>query len=182
MERLTKKNSSGDYYYRECFDKCGGLRMSEKCNECEANYAICKKLGDYEDLEERLNKVYGDCDGLLSRVVEMLEKHPCIDMANNTSKSRLLTDEDVDKWDEYKRLERQDRLIKIPLEAYCIVNFEVRKGFVLEVTYHISRKPFLVIRYDNKSLKSHSGYLGNSVFLTKSEAEAKLKELKGNNE
>lgn len=80
---------------------------------------------------------------------------------------------------EYQQLEEQGRLIKIPLEAYCIVDFKVRKGFVLEETYHMSRKPLLVVRYDDNSLESHSGHLGISVFLTKSEAEAKLKELRG---
>mgnify|MGYP007072683773 CR=1 FL=1 len=79
---------------------------------------------------------------------------------------------------EYEDLEEQGRLIKIPLEAYCIVDFKVRKGFVLEETYHMSRKPLLVVRYDDNSLKSHSGYLGISVFLTKPEAEAKLNELR----
>jgi hypothetical protein len=79
----------------------------------------------------------------------------------------------------YEDLEEQGKLIKIPLEAYCIVDFEVRKGFVLEETYNMSRKPLLVVRYDDNSFKSHSGYLGISVFLTKSEAEAKLKGLRG---
>lgn len=83
------------------------------------------------------------------------------------------------KLKDYEDLEQRRKLIKIPPEAYCIVDFEVRKGFVLEETYHISRKPLLVVRYDDNSLKSHSGYLGISVFLTKSEAEAKLKELRG---
>ena len=85
----------------------------------------------------------------------------------------------LDKLADYEDLEEQGRLIKIPLEAYCIVDFKVRKGFVLEETYHMSRKPLLVVRYDDNSLKSHSGYLGISVFLTKSEAEVKLKELRG---
>lgn len=80
---------------------------------------------------------------------------------------------------DYEDLEEQGRLIKLPLEAYCIVDFKVRKGFVLEETYHMGRKPLLVVRYDDNSLKSHSGHLGISVFLTKSEAEAKLKELRG---
>ena len=88
----------------------------------------------------------------------------------------------LEKSKEYQQLEKQGKLIKIPLEAYCIVDFEVRKGFVLEETYHMSRKPLLVVRYDDNTLKSHSGYLGISVFLTKSEAEAKLKELRGSNE
>lgn len=52
MSRLTK-NHEGDYYYPQCFEKCGGLGTSEKCNECEFNYAVCKKLGEYEDLEEK---------------------------------------------------------------------------------------------------------------------------------
>lgn len=83
------------------------------------------------------------------------------------------------KLKEYEDLEEQGKLIKIPLEAYCIVDFKVRKGFVLEETYHMDRKPLLVVRYDDNSLTSHCGYLGISVFLTKSEAEAKLKELRG---
>ena len=86
-------------------------------------------------------------------------------------------DDVVDKLADYEDLEEQGRLIKIPLEAYCIVDFKVRKGFVLEETYHMSRKPLLVVRYDDNSLKSHRGYLGISVFLTKAEAEQKLKEM-----
>ena len=82
------------------------------------------------------------------------------------------------KLQEYEDLEEQGRLIKIPLEVYCIVDFKVRKGFVLEETYHMGRKPLLVVRYDDNSLKSHRGYLGISVFLTESEAEAKLNELR----
>ena len=35
------------------------------------------------------------------------------------------------KLKDYEDLEQQRKLIKIPLEAYCIVDFEVRKGFVL---------------------------------------------------
>ena len=85
----------------------------------------------------------------------------------------------MEKLADYEDLDEQGRLIKIPLEAYCIVDFKVRKGFVLEETYHMSRKPLLVVRYDDNSLKSHRGHLGISVFLTKSEAEAKLKELRG---
>ena len=84
-----------------------------------------------------------------------------------------------EKLGKYEDLDEQGRLIKIPLEAYCIVDFKVRKGFVLEETYHMSRKPLLVVRYDDNSLKNHRGHLGISVFLTKSEAEAKLKELRG---
>ena len=111
MERLTKVIGcpDGTKIY-DISNKLLGLNISSAAK----TRMIFQKLAEYEDLEDRLNKVYGDCDGLLPKVVEMLEKHPYIDMANSTSKSRLLTDEDVDKWNEYKRLEEQDRLIKLP--------------------------------------------------------------------
>lgn len=57
MDRLTKNNredNKGDYYYPECIERCGGVGTSEKCNECSFDYAVCKKLGEYEDLEEQV--------------------------------------------------------------------------------------------------------------------------------
>ena len=53
MERLTKKNDSGGYYYPKCFEKCNGLGASSKCNNCEITTSVCEKLGKYEDLEEQ---------------------------------------------------------------------------------------------------------------------------------
>lgn len=116
---------------------------------------------------ERLTKTYSDGTHGAS------DSLPCGE--NSYDYKNLL----IEKLGKYEDLEEQGKLIKIPLEAYCIVDFEVRKGFVLEETYNMSRKPLLVVRYDDNSFKSHSGYLGISVFLTKSEAEAKLKELRG---
>lgn len=101
------------------------------------------------------------------------------DACHNSDCHCGLVEDMIEKLADYEDLEEQGKLIKIPLEAYCIVDFKVRKGFVLEETYHMDRKPLLVVRYDDNSLTSHCGYLGISVFLTKSEAEAKLKELRG---
>ena len=56
MDRLTKNNredNKGDYYYPECFERCNGLGTSEKCDECDFCYAVCEKLGKYEDMEEQ---------------------------------------------------------------------------------------------------------------------------------
>ena len=54
MERLTKKSDYGMYFYPECFnDECSGIGTNEKCEVCRFNYEICKKLGEYEDLEEQ---------------------------------------------------------------------------------------------------------------------------------
>ena len=60
-----------------------------------------KPMDHYEDLEERLQSVYGECDGLLEKVVEGLVKHEGVEF-EKPMKSRLLTDDDVDKWDRLK--------------------------------------------------------------------------------
>ena len=57
MDRLTKNNredNKGDYYYPECLERCDGFGTSEKCDECDFCYAVCEKLGKYEDLEEQV--------------------------------------------------------------------------------------------------------------------------------
>lgn len=62
-----------------------------------------KKLKEYKDLEDQLESVYGECNGLLEVVVNNLVKHESVDIGK-PYKARLLTDEDVDKWDKYKEL------------------------------------------------------------------------------
>ena len=57
MDRLTKNNredNKGDYYYPECLERCDGFGTSEKCDECDFCYAVCEKLGKYEDMEEQV--------------------------------------------------------------------------------------------------------------------------------
>ena len=83
----------------------------------------------------------------------------------------------LDKLGEYENLEDQGLLLRVPEEAYFIKDNIVRKGWVQELVYSPCRKLLLDIRYDDSSLDSYRGYLGNDVFLTKSEAEQKLKEM-----
>lgn len=186
MERLTKTMSCQD-----------GARLYDISNElfglntsrADKTRMILEKLAKYEDLEERLNKVYGDCDGLLLRVVSMLEKHPGIDMANNTLKSRLITDEDVDKWEEYKQLEEQGRLIKLPCKVGDTVYVPTR-DFISELRIaHITiskNNTFFHWMLNAGIYPNLDGFsvdkIGKTVFFTKSEAEAKLEELRGNND
>lgn len=82
---------------------------------------------------ERLTKTYSDGTHGAS------DSLPCGE--NSYDYKNLL----IEKLGKYEDLEEQGKLIKIPLEAYCIVDFKVRKGFVLEETYHMSRKPLLVV-------------------------------------
>lgn len=194
MERLTEKIGNTN-----CVKGCGsnckyGFQYCSKedWENCQTIDDVVDKLADYEDLEERLNKVYGDCDGLLMSVVEMLEKHPCIDMANNTLKSRLLTDEDVDKWEEYTQLEEQGRLIKLPCKVGDTVYVngvlgcgEAERYRVIRVDYHSTlgtgRNEFyieaLLCTDPDSSIAFYDKQFGKTVFLTKSEAEQKLNEM-----
>ena len=79
----------------------------------------------------------------------------------------------------YKDLEEQGKLVLFPSYAYFIKDKKVHEGWVQEVMYWHNRKPLYDIRYDDNSLANYRGYLGLTVFLTKEEAEAKLKELQG---
>ena len=86
---------------------------------------------------------------------------------------------EVEQYKAYNDLEEQGLLLRLPAEAYFIKDNIVRKGWVQELVYSLCSKLLLDIRYDDSSLDSYRGYLGNDVFLTQAEAEQKLKEMVG---
>ena len=88
-------------------------------------------------------------------------------------------EEMLEKLAHFEDLEEQGKLMLFPYLAYFIKDGKVQKGWVQETVHAVSRKPLYDIRYDDNSLASYRGYLGNTVFLTKKEAEAKLKEMEG---
>lgn len=180
MERLTERNPFW-------IDNEMWLNACEPTDE--EIEAVYHRLKEYEDLEDRLNKVY-DCDGLLLKVVETIEKHP-----------KLLTDEEVDKWEEYKRLEQQGRLVKLPCKVgntvYVVTSpfnvfddieydenmkEEVYESYVSSVSFYECGEQYRI--YAKATNHFIGAYFrecdfGKTVFLTKSEAEARLKELRG---
>ena len=130
MERLTKRNEADTaYYYPKCFEKCDGLGVTEKCNNCVLVNDVCEKLGDYEDLEEQ---------GLLMRL-------PC----------------------------------KIGASVYMVAQdcggdtLDCRRG-------DCEGCPYLYSFVEENSFDSYMcDDIGKTVFLTKEEAEKKLKESGG---
>lgn len=68
-------------------------------------YAITalKEIQQYREMDKKLREAYGDCDGLLAIAVEGLCKHSGINIGEPI-KARLLTDEDVEKWDAYREI------------------------------------------------------------------------------
>lgn len=163
MERLTKTYSDGTH----------GASDSLPCGENSYGYKnlLIEKLGKYEDLEELIGIP-------LEEFARIVRQH-IPDGCQNPKKAIVLTDGDVDKWREYQQLEENDKNINIPDKVYFIKDGQIQSGWVQEAVYSICRKTLLDIRYDDNSLAHYRGYLGNEVFLTKSEAEAELKELRG---
>ena len=80
-----------------------------------------------------------------------------------------------DRLKHYEDLEKHGELVLFPNFAYFIKDGKVYKGWVQEVVHCICRKPLYDIRYDDSSLVSYRGYLGNTVFLTEEEATNRIK-------
>lgn len=149
-----------------------------------------RRLKNYEGLEGRLNKIYGDCDGLLESMVELLEKHSGVDIPDDTVKVLLITNESVDFYKKCKSLEEQGRLIELPVKDDTAGHREC--VHINSTCYHENCKcsecPLTELFCDEfyKAIDRcyeeayASGCLAG-IELGKSEAEAKLKELRGNN-
>lgn len=77
----------------------------------------------------------------------------------------------IDKLAEYEGLEEQGRLVKLPCKVGDSIYSVIEDGLtIIELKFSLD---FYVRRKND---------IGKTVFLTKSAAEAKLKELRGKNE
>lgn len=108
---------------------------------------------------------------------DMVKNYPLYKVANSDPLDHNITEQAFEKLAEYEDLEEQGLLLRLPIEAYFIKDNKVYKGWVQELVYSPCRKLLLDIRYDDNTLDSYRGYVGNTVFLTKEEAEQKLKEM-----
>ena len=167
MQRLTTRNSMG----------VAVLKQSYKCERCgEAIWRLSdygngepiEKLAEYEDLQERLYNVYGECSGLLETIVKCLEIHENINLPIPVIKSTLLTDETVDEWEEYKSLKEQGKLLKLPCAVGSLV-YEPYQ-FMGDGAWEIDVHKIMLEDLEN---------IGKTVFLTREEAEATLEVLNG---
>lgn len=129
------------------------------------------KLKDYEDLEELIGVP-------LEELAKIFRQH-IPDGCQNPKKAIVLTDGDVDKWRKYKYLEEQGRLVKLPCKVgdtvYVIVAEKISVQKIQRATIDSEER----IEFCTKRIGFALFDIGKTVFLTKSEAEAKLKELRG---
>ena len=187
MERLTERFSNGQAAVAGCGNNC---KFNYKY--CEDNFAencptlteIYEKLASYEELEEKLEKVYGECDGLLETAINSLVRHEGAEIGT-PAKTRLLTDEDVDKWESFKDAEEQGLLLRLPCKVgdvlWCTDNKKTESFIVKEFkicAYKINR---VEIYFENASgfgLCLFDGTLDEGWFLTKEEAKQALAKMK----
>lgn len=92
METLTERTKNGVAVYKHPTIEPEGWKSKR--------HAVIEKCCYYEDMEERLEKVYGEFDGMIETIVSHLEKHEGVDVGS-PGKALLLTDDDVDKWKKY---------------------------------------------------------------------------------
>ena len=95
----------------------------------------------------------------------------------------------ADKLAEYEELEEQGRLIKLPckvgdtvymVQEYEYIAMEVEKGVVFAIGTDKANTMWISVRYENGLRYYHpSKDIGENLFLTREEAEAKLKEGEG---
>lgn len=194
MERLTKRYTYDGKNHVSVDSMVNGVSCSNFCAgcgeaDCEDIRKALFKLAEYEDLEDRLRTVYGNFDGLLDKAVGHLERHSGTDFTSPAAKARLLTDEDVDRWEEYKTLEEQGKLLKLPCAVGDTVYYlydgmkiePMRVEKIIIAKYGIN----LLLAYcgSDEELKYWKINIESTaidckiVFLTKEEAEAALKAL-----
>lgn len=115
------------------------------------------------------------------------------DACHNSDCHCELVEDMVKKLADYEDLEEQGRLIKLPCKVGDVVYFvhhdRVISSEVLSVKYHAEAENHgvfirerLTIDVEGVSAEIDFGNIGKTVFLTKAEAETKLKELRGNDE
>lgn len=196
MERLTER-----YVPNNEKEGIAGIKVFESENKIplvkvlsgEYLYPAIEKLADYEELEERLHKIFGEestfsladvIDALEMKLSEPDKKHPV--------NARILTYEEANKWQEYKDLEEQGLLVRLPVatgtNVYvvgsfldCIYDYEhceaTQKWKCEEyVQCEYEKKKYYVKEIKFTSIMKNS--IGKSIFLTREEAEKKLEEMK----
>lgn len=191
MSRLTKQFDSG-VGHNECHDSC----MTCNGAPCELAQAMIDKLAHYEDLEEQLEKLYGG-KMPLDEVVENLNRI----VQNGEEKldyARILTNAEAEKWDKWKDLEKQGRLIELPCavgDTVYLISSQYSECSKYQERFNDyncqgcenecdSHKEYFIHVNENMSAEwivraMRLNRFGEDVFLTKEAAEAKLAEMEG---
>lgn len=208
MEKLTldeaikhaKEVADMNYNDAEKFDSNDSVEnyMKANCMKCAEQHEKLaewlEELKSYKDLEKRLHKIFGEestfsladvIDTLETKLSEPDKKHPV--------NARILTYEEADKWQEYKNLEEQGLLVRLPCKVGDVVwelclcddgNYKIFPMIVKTISeYGTLRQVKKDVTIWNIYAESDYTYVyknftdfGKTVFITKEEAEKKLEE------
>lgn len=194
---ISGKEAVGCPYHQNTYGCCfedGELHWLKDVAE------LLEELKSYKDLEERLHKIFGEestfsltdvIDTLETKLSEPDKKHPV--------NARILTYEEADKWQEYKNLEEQGLLVKLPCKVGDMVwdnDFGYPESYEIKAFSYgycdsyvepgIGIEDEIIFYYENYThLISITGAfpmseIGKTVFLTREEAEKMLEEMKKN--
>lgn len=192
MERLTERFMHG-LGVKDCYDSCSVCDVAGCCGLLED---ILEKLAHYEDLEEQLEKLYGD-KMPLDEVVENLNRV----VQNGEEKldyARILTNAEAERWDKWKDLEEQGRLLELPCavgDTVYLISSQYSECSKYQERFNDcncqgcedecdSYKDYFIHVNENISAEwivraMRLNRFGENVFLTQEAAEAKLKEMEG---
>lgn len=139
--------------------------------------SAARKLCDYEDLEERLHKIFGEESTFsLTDVIDTLEMELSEPDKKHPVNVRILTYEEADKWQEYKDLEEQGLLVRLPCKVgttvWDICGMDIRENVLSGIECGKDGKQFLWANHDE-----WLGELNDLVFLNREEAKKKLEEM-----
>lgn len=156
-----------------------------------------EELKSYKELEEHLHKIFGEESTFsLADVVNALEMKLSKPDKKHPVNARILTYEDADKWKEYKELEEQGLLLKLPVnknnEIYiissrwtvcseCGSRFDEYSCSGCEYECDSKKEYYVYPTYlSSITVSTYVDRFGKTVFLTREEAEKKLEEMKAN--
>lgn len=127
-------------------------------------YEIVQK---YKKLQSTLQDFYGECGDLLEKLVENIVSEEKSKFSNHVHRSQLLLNEDVEKWEIYKKAEEEDKLRILPCSVGDTV-YAAYKGHEDVEEYKVDEESFII------HLLSINAW-GNTFFPTKEQALEKLK-------
>ena len=130
-----------------------------------------EKLKEFEDLEE--------CIGVPIKTLAKLFNNHVPEDCKNPKKAIVLTDDDVDKWHDYKNAEEQGLLLRLPCKVGDTVYY-IENNVIYEfIVYLFDIRPLQKFVCNYEGIRLNLKNFGKTVFPTKAEAEQKLKEMKG---
>ena len=165
-ERLTEYDSHGDLYVKNH-------------DYISASY----KLARYEDLETEISNLLDgkvSLDDVCRHLINAIKGEE-----NELLFTRVLTNSEAEKWDKWLSLEEQGRLIELPCavgDTVWTIDLDINFIDDFKVTDIDIMKEGIAICNHYLGYYFDVNDFGRTVFLTKEEAEDKLKELRGEQE